>query len=893
MKPWHEVIVPHKDIRADNFDESVFAADLSDVVADRGPLEYRDPEIFFRKTYPTQGLVNLLAAIAARLASKGGGEAVIQIQTPFGGGKTHSLIALYHLFKGGRTEPAAEFIAKVREKAGVEAIPEAQVVTFTGTAADPLGKTPWGEIAEQLGNYALVAEHDSKRRSPGKDLLAELLADKPTLLLMDEVAEYVVKAKDFTEQVIAFFQELTDTVKVLPKCVLVVTLPSSAPYGEEGERALHQLQQVFGRVEAICTPVEGEEIYEIIRRRLFEGAPDPAEVHRVAESYWQLYQELGDDVPREVREPAYREKLRKAYPFHPELIDLLFERWSTFSTFQRTRGVLRLLAEVVGDLYKRQHGTPLIQPAHINLANSTIRRELLKHIGNEYEGVIAADIANGNAKAQKIDREMGSEYVLFRVASGLATTIFFGSFSGSEKKGLGIQRLRVGVLRAGIPPALVGDALRRLAEELWYLHVEGGVYSFSNQPNLNRVIVEREEQVGDELIREEIRSRLEELVGKDLPVTLWPKVSQDVPDTKELKLAILSPEYTRQNGATDAFVKELVEKSGTTFRTYKNTMLVLAADEGELANLRQRIKRFLALRAIRDDKALMRRLSEENKKTLESKWKDLDSAIPSVLLSVYRHLAKPGESGVEWFDLGIPIVGEKGSLAARVREYLKNQELLLERISSVHLLKKALREDEQEKPVTEIADMFLRYPQLPMLKSRDVIEQAISEGVRDGVFAVKIGDRVYYKEAPPASLLTPEAVLLRKELVPQPTAVAEAPTLALQSAPHAQAEAQPGLAGVPAAPGGGAGPQAQPSAATSPEAGKQRVRLRVKVPWDKLSDFVRGVITPLRSDGAELEVEVYVEARAESGAIKPGTFEHKVKETLHQINAEVVEESLD
>ena len=876
MKPWHEVINPHRDIRAGRFDESVFAADLSDVVADRGPLEYRDAELFFRKTYPTQGLVSLLSAIASRLSGKGGGEAVIQIQTPFGGGKTHSLIALYHLFKNPRVESAKELISKVRERDGLDAIPTARVVTFVGTAADPLGKTPWGELAVQLGNYALLADHDHKRLAPGKDLLHKLLDGAPTLLLMDEVAEYAARAKEFREQVIAFFQELTETVKVLPQCALVVTLPSSAPYGDEGERVLRQLQQVFGRLEAIYTPVEGEEIYEILRRRLFEDTPDPSEVRKVADSYWEMYQRLGDDVPREVRETAYRDKLRNAYPFHPEMIDLLFERWSTYSTFQRTRGVLRLLAEVVADLYQREHSAPLIQPAHLNLASPAIRRELIKHIGNEYEGVIAADIADGNAKAQTIDREMGSEYARFGVASGLATAIFFGSFSGSERKGLGIQRLRLAVLREGIQPPLVGDALRRLEEELWYLHVEGGVYSFSSQPNLNRVIVEKEEAVGDELIAEEIRARLEKCAGSELRVTLWPKASQDVPDTKELKLAILAPEHTKQNGATGELVDKLLKKSGATFRTYQNTLLVLAADEGELSSLRQKVKRLLALRAIRDDKALMRRLSEENKKTLESRLKDSDSDILFSLMLAYRHLAKPGESGMEWFDLGIPTVGEQSSLPRRVREYLKSQELLLERISPHNLLKKTLREDEHEKSVLEIAEAFLRYPQLPMVQSIAVIEQAISHGVQQGIFGIKIGERVYFGETPPSSLLMDDAVLFRKELIPQPPSVDEPPR---EEAPKdtTASDPKPGVAALPSAP-------------QSPEAGGHRLRLRVKVPWDKLSDFVRGVIVPLRNDGAALEVEVYIQARSESGGIKPATLEHKVKETLRQIGAEIVEE---
>ena len=322
------------------------------MVSGRGPLEYRDAATFFRRTYPTQGLVNLMAAVLSRLAGQGRGEAVIQIQTPFGGGKTHALIALYHLFAAWDpwSDAPPDVVSWALEAAGVDGVPSARVVSFVGTASDPLaGRTPWGVLAEALGNYSLLEPHDQARRAPGKDLLHLLIGDEPTLILMDELAEYVVKAKDYGEQVLAFLQELTEVVKVSPRCALVVTLPSSAPYGEEGERALQQLQRIFGRVEAIYTPVEGEEVYEVVRR-LFGTPPDPLQARRTAESYWQLYQRLGDDVPRGARERAYRERLQRAYPFHPELIDVLFERWSTFPTFQRTRGVLRFLAEVVADL---------------------------------------------------------------------------------------------------------------------------------------------------------------------------------------------------------------------------------------------------------------------------------------------------------------------------------------------------------------------------------------------------------------------------------------------------------------------------------------------------------------------------------------------------------------
>jgi len=878
MQPWHKICVPHRDIREGRFDESVFAADLSDVVADRGPLEYRDAQTFFKKTYPTLGLVNLLSAILSRLSGQGKGEAVIHIQTPFGGGKTHSLIALYHLFRHGEELKAMDAVQEVMKRAKVRQVPQTKVATFVGTAADALkGKTPWGVLAEKLERYPLLQDHDQKRRAPGKDLLHEIIGDAPTLILMDEIGAYAVTARDFLDQLMVFFQQLTEAVKVLPQCSMVVTLPSSAPYGEEGERALSQLQRIFHRVETIYTPVEGEEIYEILRRRLFEDQPDPAQARKVAESYWDMYQRLGDDVPREVRQPAYRERMRKAYPFHPELIDLLFERWSTFPNFQRTRGVLRLLAEVVADLYQREYPAPLIQPAQLNFLKPSIRRELIKHIGNEFEGVIASDIADGNAKAQKIDREMGTEYARFGIASGLATSIFFSSFSGGERKGVGVQRLRISLLREGIPPAMVGDALRRLEEELWFLHVEGGVYSFSNQPNLNRVRVEKEEAVGKDLIADEIRSRLTKAAGSELRVTLWPKESPDVPDSKELKLAVLSWEYPKEDGTTKALVEDLLNKCGSTFRTNKNTLLILAPAASEFAALRRNVKKLLAERAIRDDKTLMRQMSEENKKSVENKIKDLEGGIPFSLLTTYRNLAKTGESGVMWLDLGLPTAGERGSLAKRVRQYLKGEELLLEKISPANLLKKTLREDETEKPLGDIANAFLKYPQLPMLESAEVVKSAIAQGVREGIFGVKVGDRVYFQENISVAVLELEAVLLRKEIAEKLKKGEEIPPESEPARPPKPGE-QVELPGVR-------------EGQTPISTGIHALSLRVKVPWDRMADFLRGVIMPLKSDGADLQVEIMVQARSETRGIKQSTLDQKVQETLNQIGAQILEES--
>ncbi len=877
MNPWHHVVIPHRDIREGRFDESVFAASLSDVVKGRGPLEYQDAATFFRKTYPTQGLIRLLSAIVRRLAGTGHGEAVIQIQTPFGGGKTHALVALYHLFRNAPAD--ADIVSQVLQESGTPTLPGASVATFDGTVPDILGgRTPWGELAAQLGRYDLLKEHDQRRRAPGKDLLHQLLGGAPVLILMDEIAEYAAKARDFQEQVMAFFQELTETVKVLPHCALVATLPSSAPYGEAGERALGQLQRIFGRVEAIYTPVEGAEVYEVIRRRLFENLGDPQEARLTAEEYWQMYQRLGEDMPAAAREPAYRERMQKAYPFHPQLIDILYERWSTFPTFQRTRGALRLLAHVVADLYGREHPAPLIQAAHLNLANAQIRREFLKHIGNEYEGVIAADIVDSNAKAQKMDREMGSEYARFGVASGLATAIFFGSFSGGERRGINMADLRLALLREGIPPAIVGDALGRLEDELWFLHVEGGLYQFRNQPNLNRVILEREEGMNEEVIATEIRARLEKLAGTEMRVFLFPEAPGDIPDTRDLKLAVLDGNRPGRTSATTRFIEELLNKTSSAFRTYRNTLLILAPDGGEFTSLRQQTKRFLALRAIQEDKNLLRTLSEENKGVLQSKLKEADGGIDFHLLAAYRHLAKASAEGVQWLDLGLPTMGERGPLSKRVREFLKSQDILLERLAPRHILEKALAKDETEKRLGDIYEAFLCYPHLPLLENEAVLQRAVTQGVRDGAFGVRDGEGLRFREPVPEVAVQSEAVLVRPEVVEQELArIRSTPAVG----PEISSGSSPG--GVPQPGETGAG-----TTTAQPESFKHLV-LRVRVPWDKMSDFVRGVLMPLHSDNASLEVELKIDARSSAG-IKKSTLEQTVNETLRQIGAEPLEE---
>ena len=885
MKPWWQVVVPHKDIRDGRFDEAVFAADLGDVVNKSGPVDYLDPEVFFDKTYLTAGLKGLIKNVLFRLSGKSGTDSVIQLQTPFGGGKTHTLVALYHLLKNKeRVFHLKQVRNFVEKECKLKEVPKAKVVVFVGTQKDILkGKTPWGEIADQLGEYKILEEIDKKRVAPGKENLRKILEKhSPVLILIDEFLEYAVKAAGakvgegtLKGQLLAFLQELTETVASLKNCALVITIPSSIRerYDEAAEEVLLQLQKISGRIEAVYTPVEGEEIYEIIRKRLFEDLGKKEDHNITAGKYFEIYQSIGEDIPSFAKEAQYREKIKKAYPFHPEIIDILFERWGTIQSFQRTRGVLRLLALIVADLYTKQDPSLLIQPSKIDLSNPSIRSEFIKHIGNAYEAVVASDITGPASKAQRIDKEMGTEYQRFKVATSLATSIFFYSFSGAEEtKGVGLSRIRLSFLQEGIPPAIVGDAIKRIEEELWYLYSENLLYYFSSQANLNRIIIDREEAIKEEDVEEALHKVLEKLAGKEFDVFIWPKTSQDIPDNSKLKLLILSSQYPYKTASTESFINELLTKYSSGFRTYKNTLIFVLVDSHEFEPLRKVIIRLLALKSIKEDRNIIRSLSEENRHSLDDKLKKAESTIPFRLFSSYRHIAKGSSEGIRFFDLGIPTIGETYNISKRVKEYLKEQELLLGKMSPAYLFSKTFAEKDESKNLGDIKEAFLKFPNLPMIESEVVIKEAIAKGVKDGILGVKVGDTPYFKEPIFEEVLTDESLILRKEIAErEKTKVTVVPGEEGAGAPRVEEEVV-----------------VEPEEGIKPTKAVKKIRIRAKIPWDKLSLIPSGIIGPLQRDGAHVQLELEINAESEKG-INKDTLQLKIKETLNQIRAEIID----
>jgi hypothetical protein len=874
---WWEVAKPHRDILEGKTEASRFAAKLDEVVAGRGDAEYVNAKEFFSHTYMTLGLRNLISEALKRLSGEGG-NGVLHLETAFGGGKTHSLIALYHFFTSGEELADLFWIPSVLEETGVKRIPAARVLTFVGTEADPQGPTPWGLFGQKLGKYELVKSHDERRQSPGKAKLRELLGEEPTLILIDEIAEFLCRlvepqalaggnkeaARAYQSQVLSFIHELTEVATELPRCLLVLTTTTSTAYGEEGERIQRDLKQIAGRMHRQFEPVGSEDIYEVVRRRLFEDLGDP-EIHEaVAEEFLKIYRDQAANLPEEAADPKYKQKLIRAYPFHPELIDVLYNQWGSYSQFQRTRGVLRFLALVVQEGWKKRIASPLIRLSDVPLGHREVRQSLLSCIGREYESVIGCDIAGSREIARQIDRTLPKEQGELRLAEGLATCIFLYSFSGAQKvdRGATAARLRLGILTPDLPSTAVGDALQRLEENLFYLHKRDNRYFFSTELNLNRAIAEAQEAVGDEAIRDEIKKALEKRVGHESPILgseIWPESPEKVPEQRDHHvLVVLSPEFPFGAKATEGFVATLFNKAGTGMRTFPGAILVLAPDREELYALQNKVKRLLALRDVQ--KRFSTELSAEDQKRLERDLRTMESDVLDGVVRTWRHLALHGPEKPEWIPLSV--YARPGlTLASMVIEHLRSANRLADEIAPDNLLR--LVPVTERKPYKDVWAAFLSFPKMPIVSQR-AVREAIKRAVLEGKIGLEIEGRIYFQEEVPDAYLD-EAWLLSPAEVPQKEEAVSPP--AAPKAEPLKVEPKP----------------------APPERPKTTYSLRAKVSWLKMNDIYRGVIIPLgnRSDNLELIIEIRAK---KSEGIPKDVIERTVRETLRQINAQILEE---
>lgn len=901
VKFWYELIKPHEDIRKGEFDKAIFAADLGDVASGAAPQDYRDPYLFFKKTYPTVGLQNMLTHVQQTLVT-GKGPSVIQVQTPFGGGKTHALVAIYHLLKHG--EMVRDLLPAGLEpfKAKVSAIAGNHWNPVTGFTSDGVTRrTFWGDMAYQIGGkqgFGEFRENDEARISPGKDKLRRFLeANQPIILLFDEILEYINRAMDEKKyqtkektgtslgtQTFSFFQELTEAVATIPHGMIVVTLPSSflENYGDQEEESLARLSKIFGRLESIETPVQNEEIYAVISRRLFEvEGLKTSPMREVVHSYFQLYQQYNEDLPHKVRDASYRDKMELAYPFHPEVIDILYEKWGTYSTFQRTRGVLRLLANVVEDLYQREVPLDLILPGDINLDRPSIRQEFLKHIGPEYEGVIASDIAGHEAKSKLLD---AANKPWKHLAQQIATSIFFHSFSADDAfRGINLPYIKLAVLRSDTIPALATDVLSKLSSMLWFLNSGGDAHYFSRIPNLNRMILDKKELFASSY-EDEMRQVIQKEIGNKFRVYLWPESSDGIPDTRELKLIVLRPEDSTSR------ISEWIERRGANFREFKNTLFFALADMAGFGKLREDIKTYLALQDIQKEiKSGHSPLPADKQEEVERRTREITRDYSYNVRRMY-HVVRYGDTnGGRILDLGQPVTGKESLDSWFWRELTSSDTgAILTQLHYRTIVNKFLGNNDQL-PTSVLLDQFYKNPELPALENHGVLARAVQLGVQDGAFGLVasqnseiIPDSLKYKvnmtlDAIPFDgntlLLTSaqcEAILAQQKAVEDEVIISSSSDDGLPEGPITEYAVRS-------------------STSTKPEEPALYLRIHLEVsdiPASKIADVNRGILLPLNRAVGDFRFKIEIDVSSAEG-ISQSTLENQIKETIRQIGAKI------
>ena len=904
LRPWIEVALPHPDVLANRFKEAEFAADLFAVDAGHAGEDYASPENFFRITFLTEGLRRILTSSLQRL-SRSGGDPVIGLQTAFGGGKTHTMLAVYHLAKS-RDLSLLEGVGPLAEKAGVTGWTAPKVAVFVGTSkgADsslilrdgPKVHTLWGYIAWRIAGQAgldLMAEAEAARTNPGSDLLVELFKlSGPALILLDELVAYARQlSEDRFEAFLSFIQSLTEAAKMAPGVLIIGSLPESVAEagGPKGEAALLRLEKVFGRVQSAWLPASGDETYEIIRRRLFQTLDADGQRARddTVKAFADLYKNNPAEFPPEAKEARYRDLLKLSYPIHPELFDRLSKDWASLEKFQRTRGVLRFMANVVGTLWQMQVSDPLITPARVPISHERVRASVLYPLDSNFNAVVDKEVDGESSLPARMEANPSRRISQLRAATRAARAVFVCSapLVGRPNAGLTGPGLRLACAEPGDQLAIFGEALRELTERATYLYEEAGRYWFSTQPTLNRLADDRAKALPDYEVDEAIAKALRDdgatkagfhrvYAAPDDPIT--------IDEASALSLVVLGPatphvgKGAAKSSATDIATDTLM-RCRSAQRRFRNTLLFVAADEVLLATAREVMRKALAWQGICDDKRLQDQLTQAQIADTRDKAKtSRDGAAKAVRLA-WSHIlfpVKAAAAGVA-FDLDHLSLASKDRAAIPAAVYEKagprGDGIAKERLGPDALalhLKPLWPDDRPYLGISEVADWFASYAYLPKLRDRVVLENAIRDAVGklDPAFgyadsfdeaAGRYVGLAWAKGAP--DLFPSTAVLVRSEVA------------------AAQASPAPALSTANATVGGGAPQSGEeqsdlvtngvvPASQRKPRRFFGAVELDMVRPVKAFDAVLNAVVMELqRTHGSTVKVTIEIEAEADAG----------------------------
>ncbi len=673
---------PRQEVLKGELRDDLFAARLKDVIEGTADPVYQDPAVFFDNTFPTEGLKVLLGEALGRLTGlKPASNAIIRLETAFGGGKTHNLIALHHVAKG--YIPGSSFV----DADLVPAPGDVRVAGVVGSDLQPRDGldhgdvttyTMWGELAYQLGGadgYALVAGSDQDYSAPGTGFLEQLVGkdgqypEEPTLIMLDELARHMRSAmtvptvtgrSDLAEQTVAFLMSLFEFAASRRRVVAVVTLsdPHDA-FGKEAEKLRHDLaeaRRVSARQERVITPTGEAEIPAIVTHRLFTSIDRNAARKTAAEyaaTYRRLVEQQGANLPQHALRAEYAEEMVEDYPLHPELLNVLSLKVSTIPNFQKTRGALRLLARVVRRLWeKRPRNTYLIHPFHVDLSVEDIVGDLTSRLDRPaFKQVVEADIvsskAGSPAHAQLFDRVYahgGKPRYTMRVA----TTVFLHSLTQGIASGVDPADMLLAVLAPGDDPALAHKAAEQLYEKGWFFEWDGRRYRFKTEPSLNKIVSDEMDMIGRTKAKQELDRRIRRVWKSGaLEVVPFPQEASEVDDDAgRPKLAILhydAAAVTAADAAPPELAQKIAKRSGTLegFRRFRNNVLFLVADDDRVEAMVKAAQRYLAIARITGDAERLEEFNKQQRKKLKKMGEAAELDVRVAITRTYRHLYFP------------------------------------------------------------------------------------------------------------------------------------------------------------------------------------------------------------------------------------------------------------
>jgi uncharacterized protein DUF499 len=910
LKPWYKVITPREDLRDGRpLDASEFAVHLDHVRDGRAPDDYQKPERFFDRTFLTSSLRELGSGVLRRLSGiKVETSAIYNLTTQFGGGKTHALTLLYHLANAGPEASKWKGVQALLDKAGVKTVPGAETAVFVGTEFDslagrggkdgtPLRRTPWGEIAFQLGGkerFAVVAQHDEERTAPSTEVIRQFLPkDKPALILMDELLNYLNRERNrktgLGGQLYSFVQNLSEEARAQDRIVLAVSLPSVIDeMMPEDEADFQRFEKLLDRLGKAMIMAAEEETSEIIRRRLFEWGGLPDDARKTAAEYAGWVQANRTQVPSWFPVDLAQETFAATYPFHPTLLSVFERKWQALPRFQQTRGILRLLALWVANAYpagfKGAHKDPLIGMGTAPLDDPLFRSAVFEQLGGaRLEGAVTTDICGKkDSHAMRLDKEAVEAIRKARLHQKVATTIFFESNGGQAKTEATLSEIRLAVAEPDLDIGNVETALEALSTTCYHLSAEKNRYRFSMLQNLNKVLVDRSASVQSPRVEERVRAEVQKVFAEPKGLVdriYFPEKSGQIPDGACLTVVVLAPDQAVGEKSTRSFIDVATKEHGSSARTFKSALVWAIPERAD--SLRDDARKVLAWEDIADEETELR-LDEGQKRQLAESLKKAQRDMRETVWRTYKNIMLLGkDGGWKTVDLGLIHSSAAPSISQLILERLGRVGDIEEESVSPNLLVRNWPPVFKEWSTKSVRDAFFASPQFPRLLNPDSIKDTIARGVENGMLGY-VGKKADGSYAPfhwNSSLsfldveISEDVFIIQRE-------VAEA-YKAGEASPLPAAGGGPTVAGslfTPPLPRGDGGDQPGPSGSydeTPSPAGLPRLVWSGEVPHQKWMNFYTKVLSKFAA-AAGLTLTIRVEVAPVNGVSAQKVQETKV-----------------